>query len=156
MSATQHGLSMLLLDTGTAERKGEFLTTAHGKDGVEQTSRGKNVHGGDAKIRPQGVVDGLSDDLRMADGVGAVLVDPRVKGGDIHIVYFFTLPSHSMQGHRACSPPKEGLAGFQGWYEIEGAQKTLDRLIRVDELVPFALPRFDDCVTRSEQSHAFG
>ena len=83
----------------------------------------------------------------MADGVGTVLVDPRIKGSDIHIAYLFTLPSHSMQSHRACSPSKEGLAGFQGGYEIEGAQKTLDRLIRVDQLVPFALPHFDDCVT---------
>ena len=86
----------------------------------------------------------------MTDGVRAVLVHPLVKGGDIHIAYFLALPSHSMQGHGACSPPKEGLAGFQGWYEIEGAQKTLDSLIRVDHLVPFALPHFDDCVTRSE------
>ena len=60
------------------------------------------------------------------------------------------------QGHGACLTPKEGLAGFQGRDKIEGAQKTLDRLIRVDQLVPFALPHFDDCVTRSEQGHAFG
>ena len=119
MGPTQHGLGLLFLDTGTAEKKGEFLTTAHGQDGVEQTSGGKNVHGGDAKIRPQGLVDALSDDLLMADGVGAVLVDPRVKGGDIHIVYFLALPSHGMQSHCTCSSTKIGLAGFQGWYEIE-------------------------------------
>ena len=85
---------------------------------------GKNVHRGDTKIQPQGLIDGLCDDLRMTDGVRAVLIHPQVKGGHIHIAYFLALPSHSMQGHRmqgdrACSPPKEGLTGFQGWYEIE-------------------------------------
>ena len=132
MGSGQHGLGLLFLDTGAAERKGEFLATAHGQDGVEQTSRGKNVHRGDTKIRPQGLIDGLRDDLRMTDGVRAVLVHPRVKGGHIHIAYLFTLPSHSMQGHGASSTPKEGLAGFQGRDKIEGAQKTLDRLIRVN------------------------
>ena len=156
MGSGQHGFRLLFLDTGAAERKGEFLATAHGQDGVEQASRGKNVHRGDTKIRVQGLVYGLRDDLRMTDGVRAVLVNPRVKGGHIHIAYLFTLPSHSMQGHGACSTPKEGLAGFQGRDKIEGAQKTLDRLIRVDQLVPFALPHFYDGVTRSEQGHAFG
>ena len=156
MGSGQHGLGLLFLDTGAAERKGEFLATAHGQDGVEQTSRGKNVHRGDTKIRPQGLIDGLRDDLRMTDGVRAVLVHPRVKGGHIHIAYLFTLPSHSMQGHGACLTPKEGLARFQGWCKIEGAQKTLNRHIRVDQLVPFALPHFYDNVTRLEQGHAFG
>ena len=127
----------------------------HGQNRVKQTNGWKNVDGGDTKTRPQGLVHGLRDDLWMTDGVGAVFVHPQVKGGDIHIAYLF-LPSHSMQGHGACLTPKEGLAGFQGRDKIEGAQKTLDRLIRVDQLVPFALPHFDDCVTRSEQGHAFG
>ena len=156
MVATQHGFGLLLLDTGTTQRKGDFLATAHGQDRVKRTSGWKNVDRGDTKIRPQGLVEGLRDDLWMTDGVGAVLVHPRVKGGDIHIAYLFTLPSHSMQGHGACSTPKEGLAGFQGRDKIEGDQKTLDRLIRVDQLVPFVLPHFDNYVTRSEQGHASG
>ena len=156
MGSGQHRFSLLLLDTGTAEREGEFLAIAHGQDRVEQASRGENVHSGEAEIRPQGLIDGLPDDLWMTDGVGAVLVHPRVKGGDIHIAYLFTLPSHSMQGHGASSTPKEGLAGFQGRDKIEGAQKTLDRLIRVNQLVPFSVPHFYDGVTRSEQGHAFG
>ena len=119
MGSGQQGFGLLFLDTGTAERKGEFLATAHGQDGVEQTSRGKNVHRGETKIRPQGLIDGLRDDLRMTDGVRAVLVHPRVQGGDIHIEYFLALPSHIMQGHGACSTPKEGLAGFQGRDKIE-------------------------------------
>ena len=51
-----------------------------GLAGVEQTSKGKDVHGGDAKIRPQGLVDGLRDDLRITDGVKAVLVHPQHAG----------------------------------------------------------------------------
>ena len=119
MGSGQHGFGLLYLDTGTAERKGEFLATAHGQDGVEQTSRGKNVHRGDTKILPQGLIDELRGDLQMNDGVRAVLIHPRVKGGHIHVGYFLTLPSHSMQGHGACSTPKEGLAGFQGRDKIE-------------------------------------
>ena len=119
MVATQHRFGLLFLDTGATERKGEFLATAHGQDGVEQASRGKNVYGGDAKMRLQGLVDGLRDDLRMTDGVRAVLVHPRVKGGHIHIAYLFTLPSQNMQGHGVCSTPKEGLAGFQGRDKIK-------------------------------------
>ena len=119
MGSGQHGFGLLFLDTGTAERKGEFLATAHGQDGVEQTSRGKNVHRGDTKIRPQGLIDGLRDDLPMTNRVRAILVHPRVQGGHIHIAYFLALPSHSMQGHRACSPPQKGLTGFQGRDKIE-------------------------------------
>ena len=53
MVATQHGFGLLFLDTGAAERKGEFVTAAHGQDGVKQTSRGKNVHRGDTKYDPR-------------------------------------------------------------------------------------------------------
>ena len=123
MVATQHWFGLLFLDTGAAERKGVFLATAHGQNRVEQTSRGKNVHRGDTKIRPQGLVDGLGDDLRMTDGVRTVFVHPPVKGGHIHVAYFLALPSHSMQGHCACLSPKEGLAGFQRWYENDRVKK---------------------------------
>ena len=105
MVATQHGFGLLLLDTGATQRKGEFVTAAHGQDGVKQAGGWKNVHSGDTKIRPQGLVDGLHDNLRMTNKVRAVLVHPRVKGGHIHVAYFLALPSHSMQGRRACSPP---------------------------------------------------
>ena len=127
MGSGQQGFGLLFLDTGTAERKGEFLATAHGQDGVEQASRGKNVYGGDAKIRHQGLVDGLRDDLRMTYGVRAVLVHPRVKGGHIHIAYLFTLPSQNMQGHGVCSTPKEGLAGFQGARQDQMNEETETR-----------------------------
>ena len=95
MVATQHGFGLLLLDIGATERKGEFLATVHRQDRVE-TSMGKNVHSGDTKIRPQGLIDGLRDDLRMTNRVRAVLVHPRVKGGHIHAAYFLALPRHSM------------------------------------------------------------
>ena len=36
MVATQHGFGLLLLDTGATQRKGEFVTAAHGQDGVEE------------------------------------------------------------------------------------------------------------------------
>ena len=78
----------------------------------------KNVHSGDTKIRPQGLVDGQRDNLRMTNKVRAVLVHPRVKGGHIHVAYFLALPSHSMQGHRFSSPPpppkKKASRGSRG------------------------------------------
>ena len=92
----------------------------------------------------------------MTDGVRAVFIHPRLKGGDIHIAYLLALPSHRMQGHCASSTPKEGLARFQGWGEIERIQETLDCFIGVHQFVPLTLRHFDDSVTRSEQSHAFG
>ena len=117
--ALQHGFGLLFLDTSITQRKGEFVTATNGQDGVKQASGWKNVDSGDAKVWTQGLVDRLSNDLWMADGVEAVLFDPRVKRGDIHIVYFLVLPSHGMQSHRTCSTTKKGFAGFQGWYEIE-------------------------------------
>ena len=111
VSAMQHGLGLLLLDTGKTQRKGEFVTAAHGQDRVKQTSGWKNVHSKDTKLRPQRLVDGLSDDLRMTDGVRTVLVYPRVKGGDIHVAYFLTIPSHGMQSHHACSSTKKRPRG---------------------------------------------
>ena len=114
VGAMQHGFGLFFLDTGTTQRKGEFVTAAHGQDRVKQAGGWKNVDGGDTKVRPQGLVDGLSDDLRMADELSAVLVDPRVKGGDIHVAYFLlTLPSHGMQSHRTCPSTKKGLARFE-------------------------------------------
>ena len=80
VSAMQHRFDLLFLDTGTAQREGEFVTAVHRQDRVKQTSGWKNVHSGDTKIRPKGLVDGLSDDLRMADGVRAVLVYPTGRG----------------------------------------------------------------------------
>ena len=35
MGSGQHRFGLLFLDTGAAERKGEFLATTHGQDGVE-------------------------------------------------------------------------------------------------------------------------
>ena len=46
MGSGQHGLGLLCLHTGAAERKGEFVPATHGQNGVEQTSGGKNVDGG--------------------------------------------------------------------------------------------------------------
>ena len=92
----QHGLGLFCLDTGATERKGEFVPATHGQDGVEQSSRRKNVYGGYTKIGIQGLVCRLGDDFRMPNGVRAVFVDPRVQGGDIHITYFLALSSHSM------------------------------------------------------------
>ena len=115
MGSGQHGLGLLRLDTGTAERKGELLATAYRQDRVEQTSRGKNIHGGQTKIRLQGLVSGLGDDLGMPNGVRTVFVYPRVQGGDIYIAYLLALPSHGMQRHGTGSTPKKGLAGLQGW-----------------------------------------
>ena len=119
MGSGQHGLGLLCLDTGTAERKGELVPATHGQDGVEQSSRTKNVHGGYTKIGIQGLVGGLGDDFRMPNGVRAVFVDPWVQGGHIHIAYFLSLSSHSMQSHRVGSTSKEGFTGFQGWGEIK-------------------------------------
>ena len=155
MGSGQHRLGLLLLDTGTAERKRELLATAYGQDGVEQVSRRKNVHGGQAKIRFKGLVDGLGDDFWMTDGVRAVFIHPRVQGGDIHIAYLFALLSHGMQSYRAGSTSKKGLAGFQGCNQIEGSQKLRYSRLVIDQSVPVTLPHFDDCVARSEQSHTF-
>ena len=74
MGSGQHGLGLLGLDTGAAERKSQFVPATHGQDGVEQTSGGKNVDGGDTKIGLQGLVGGLRDDPRMPDGIGTVLL----------------------------------------------------------------------------------
>ena len=57
--------------------------------------------------RPDGLVDGSSDDVRVANRVSTVLIDRWVKEGHIHIPYLLTLPGYGMQGHRACSSTKE-------------------------------------------------
>ena len=133
MGSGQHGLGLLLLDTGTAERKGELLAAAYRQDGVEQTNWRKNVYGGQTKIGIQRLVCRLGDDFWMTNGVRAVFVHPRVKEGHIHITYLLPLPSHSMQGHSASSSPQKGLAGFQGCDQIEGSQKLRYSGLVVDQ-----------------------
>ena len=56
VSAMQHGFGLFLLDTGTTQWKGGFVTATHRQDRVKQTSGWKNVDGDDAKIRPLGVM----------------------------------------------------------------------------------------------------
>ena len=129
MIAMQHGFGLLLLDTGTIQRKGESVTATHGQDRMKKASGWKNVDGGDTKIRPQGLVDGLSHDLRMTDGVRAVLVHPRVKGGDIHAAYFLAFTSHSMQSHRACSSAKNPR-GVPGVVLDRKSEETAKRQVR--------------------------
>ena len=67
-------MGLLGLDTGTAERKGELVAATHGQDRVEQSGRGKNIHGGNTKIGLQGLVSGLCDDPRMPNGIGTLLL----------------------------------------------------------------------------------
>ena len=155
LGSGQHGLGLLSLDTGATERKGELLTTAYRQDGVEQASRRQNVHRSQTKIRLQGLVGGLGDDLGMTDRVRAVLIHPWVQGGHIHITYVLPLFSHGMQRHRTGASPKKGVTGFQGGDQIKRIQETLDGFIRVHQLVPFTLPHFNHRVTRSKQSQAF-
>ena len=155
VASSQHLFRLLLFDAGTAEGKREFVTTTYGQDSVKQASGWKNVHRGDTKIGPDRLVDGLGDDLLMTDGVRAVLIDPRVKGGDIHVPYLLTLPGHSMQSHCASSSTKESLAGFHGWYEIERAKKLRNGRLVFYQTVRLALPHLYDSVTSSEQGHAF-
>ena len=156
MGSGQHGLGLLGLDTGAAERKSQFVPATHGQDGVEQTSGGKNIHGGQTKIGIQGLVCRLGDDFRMTDGVRAVLIHPRVQEGHIHKAYFLALPSYGMQSHRAGSTSKKGLARFQGCDQIEGSQKLRYSRLVVDQSVPVTLPHFDHRVACSEKSHTFG
>ena len=156
LGSGQHGLGLLCLDTGTAERKGELLATAYRQDGVEQASRRQNVHRSNTKIGLQGLVGGLGDDLGMTDRVRAVLIHPRVQGGHIHIAYFLPLFSHGMESHRTGATPKKGVTGFQGSQQIKGSQKLRDSGLVINQSVPFTFPHFDDGVTRSEQGHAFG
>ena len=61
-----------------------------------------------------------------------------------------------MQGHGTGSPAKEGLAGFQGWYKIERVKKLRHGRLVLSQTDPLTLPQLYDCITRSEQSHAFG
>ena len=131
MGSGQHGLGLLGLNTGTAERKREFVAATHGQDRVEQSGRGKNIHGGDTKIGFQGLVRRLRDDPRMPDGVGTVFVDPWVQGGHIHIAYFLAFSSHGMQSHGTGSTSKKGFTGFQRCDQIKGRQETLNSFIRV-------------------------
>ena len=149
MILMQHWFGLLFLDTGTTQRKGAIVPATHGQDSVKQTSGWKNVDGGDTKIRSQGLVDRLSDDLRMTDGVRAVLVHPRVKGGEIHVAYFLALPCQSMQSHRARSSTKKGFAAFQGWYVIERAKKLRNSKLIFYQTVPLTLSHFYDSVTSS-------
>ena len=155
MIVMQHGFGLLLLDTGTTQRKGEIVTATHGQERVKQAGGWKNVDGGDTKIRPQRLIDRLNDDLPMTDGVRAVLVHPLLKGGDIHVAYFLALPGHGMQSHCACSSAKRDLAGLQGWYEIERAKKLRNGRLIFYQTVSLTLPHLYYSVTSSEQGDAF-
>ena len=42
----QHGLGLLGLNTGTAERKRKLVAATHRQNRMEQTSGGENVHSG--------------------------------------------------------------------------------------------------------------
>ena len=86
-----------------------------------------------------GLIDGLGDDLRVADGVGAVLVDPGVQGRHIHLSDFFTLSSPACKATAPVRPPKKASRGSKG--ETRSKEpKNVGQSPPCPPHVPLALP----------------
>ena len=118
----QHGSGLLFSDTGRAEQKGEFATTSHGQDGMEQLGGGKNVHHGKAKVRLYVLVDGVGDDARMTDGINARLVDPGVQRRHVDIQNGLVDATKEWRDTAPLRPPKKASLGSRG-----GTNSRVDR-----------------------------
>ena len=112
--AFMHGFDRFLLYTGTAKGKREFLSVSVGQDGMIQLPRGFHFAFDKTKVLRYVRVIGLIDEFGMTDGVGAVLVDPRVKGTDIHVPNLFARFHAMIEFNGIGASAEKGISWVQG------------------------------------------
>ena len=91
----------------------------------------------------------------MSYRVEAILVRPRIEGGEVVVVDLFPLLDHVVQFDGVGASSEKGISGLEPGHEFKGIDQGTDRFVVSLQLFPFALPHDDDTVPQGEQSIFF-
>ena len=105
----------VLLHTRTAKREGELSYTPVRQDGMKQILWWDDDAQGQTKGLREVNGAGFIDELRMADGINSILIDPRVEESVVHIPDFLTDSNLVVKVGGICASSKEGVARIHGF-----------------------------------------
>ena len=155
MTAFGQGFGLFLFHAGSTQGKGEFSATTMRKDRVVETVGRKNLTLDEPKVRGDVGATRLVEDSGMPYRVEAILVRPRVEGGEVVVVDLFSLLGHVVQFDGIGATAEEGISGLEPGYEFEGIDQGTDRFVFSLQLFPLTLPHDDDTVPQREQDIFF-
>ena len=155
MTAFGQGFGLFFFYTGPTQGKGEFPATTMRKDWVVETVGRKNLTLDESKVRGDVGAARFVEDSGMSYRVEAILVGPRVEGGEVVVVDLFSLLGHVVQFDGIGATAEEGISGLESGYEFEGIDQGTDRFVVSLQFFPLALPHDDDTVPQGEQNIFF-
>ena len=155
MTAFGQGFGLFLFYTGPTQGKGEFPATTMRKDWVVETIGWQNLALDETKVRSDVGATRFVEDSGMSCRVQAILVRPRVEGGEVVVVDLFSLLGHVVQFDGIGATAEKGISGLEPGHELEGIDDIANGFVVFLQLFPFALPHDDDTVPQGEQSIFF-
>ena len=91
---------------------------------------------------------GFIDELRMADGIHSVLIDPGVEGNVVHIPDLLTDSNVVVKVGGICASSKEGGARIHGFDDRKGFDELSHARIRFLLLLPLTFPEGHDMISQ--------
>ena len=137
-----------LLHTRTAKREGERSSTPVRQDGVKQILWWDDGAQSQTKVLREVGGAGFIDELRMADGIHSILIDPRVEGSVVHIPDFLTDSNLVVKVGGICASSKEGVARIHGFDDRKGFDELSHARICFLLLLPLTFPEDHDMVSQ--------
>jgi len=133
-------------DKSSTEWKEEFPCMAVREYWMVQFTRGEDSATDQAKVLTDIRVTRVGDEARIAFGVHAGLVHPRVQGSDIDVMDLLTRRHAMVQFHGIGTTPAEGVTGVERFREGKGLHERSDVRRGVFEAAPFTFPHFHHIV----------
>ena len=155
MTAFGQGFGLFLFHALSTQGEGEFPATTMRKDWVVETVGWKNLTLDEPEVRSDVGAARFVEDSGMSYRVEAILVRPRIEGGEVVVVDLFSFLSHVVQFDGIGATAEGGLSGLEPGYEFEGIDQGTDRFVFSLQFFPFALPHDDDTVPQREQNIFF-
>ena len=156
VGSLQRGFGHFFFHTGSAERKGEFVSMAVGKHGMVEFAWRQHLALDDSKVVVDVSVTGVRDEDGMTFWVDARFVDPRVEGCVVDVVDLL-MGGHTMiQFDGIGASSAKGVPGVEWWDEVEGVHVRLDGGVGLLELGPITFPHFDNDVIFLAKEVHFG
>ena len=115
----------------------------------------KNLTLDEPKVRGDVGAARFVEDSGMSYRVQAILVGPRIEGGEVVVVDHFSLLGHVVQFDGVGASSEKGVSGLEPGHEFEGIDDIANSVVVSLQLFPFTLPHDDDTVPQREQSIFF-
>ena len=124
--------------------------------GMVQFTRGQHLALDDSKVATDVGVTRLRDEHRMAFGVDARFVDPRVQGRVIDVVDLLVRGHMMIQLDGIGATSAKGVTRVERRHELQGVHVRLDVGVGLFELGPLAFPHFNHVVPFLAKGGHFG